>query len=80
MSTCANDLNNVLNTIKMQFRYLEHMMSVSTCQDQINSFKNKLITIQQNLEQSLDIANNRDTDTIHDYYNIIQNIIDKYNV
>jgi len=39
------DLNNVLNTIKQQFRYFEHMLAITNSSEQTNHFKDKLVSI-----------------------------------
>lgn len=72
------DLNNVLNTIKQQFRYFEHLLIISDNAEQLNHFKDKLVTIQNTLRSSSNLLNitKQNKDTIDDYYNIIQNIID----
>lgn len=72
------DLNNVLNTIKQQFRYFEHLLVITDGGEQTNHYKDKLVTIKNSLYQASNLLNisKQDKDTIDDYYHIIQNIID----
>jgi hypothetical protein len=71
------DLNNVLNTIKQQFRYFEHMLAITNSSEQTNHFKDKLVSIKNSLYEASNLLNisKQDKDTIDDYYHIIQNIL-----
>ena len=73
----TDDLNNVLNTIKQQFRYFEYMLVITDSVEQLNHYKDKLVTIKNTLYRSSNLLNitKQDKDTIDDYYHIIQNII-----
>jgi len=67
----------VLNTIKQQFRYFEHMLAITNSSEQTNHFKDKLVSIKNSLYEASNLLNisKQDKDTIDDYYHIIQNIL-----
>ena len=76
--TTAPDLNDLLNLIKIRFRYVEWKLSMANTGDHLDECFEEFLEINRELNCILHLQHlsNRDRITAIDYLNIIDNIMD----
>lgn len=76
--TTQTDLNDLLNLIKIRFRYVEWKLMLAETSQQINECVEGFLEISRELSCILNLENlsNKDQLTALDYLNIVDNIID----
>ena len=78
MMTTETDLNDLLNLIKIRFRYVEWKLSMADTGEQLDECFETFneITRELNCILNLQKLSNTDKTTVIDYLNIIDNIVD----
>ena len=76
--TTTTDLNDLLNLIKIRFRYVEWKLSMADTGEQLDDCFEKFLEITRELNCILNLQHlsNRDRITAIDYLNIIDSIVD----
>ena len=76
--TTTTDLNDLLNLIKIRFRYVEWKLSMADTGEQVDECFEDFLEITRELSCILNLTNlsNKDKITATDYLNIIDNIVD----
>lgn len=76
MTTCT-DLNDLLNLIKIRFRYLEWKLSIATTDEETNVCFEELLEVTRELSCILNLENLSEKDklTTLDYLTIISSIV-----